>query len=72
MHRLFGLRGEVRASEKHLRVSHELTLDEYTARWGLATDYLVVAPNYTAIRSAQAKKLGLGGAVPGRWPTSTG
>lgn len=65
--------GEKFASlKKHLRVTHDLTLDEYRDRWGLDRAYPVVAANYTATRSALAKKIGLGGAVHGRWPTSTG
>ncbi|WP_352498603.1 MULTISPECIES: MucR family transcriptional regulator [unclassified Mesorhizobium] len=37
-----------------------MTPDEYRARWGLAKDYPMVAPNYSAARSALAKSLGLG------------
>ena len=37
-----------------------LTPDEYRARWGLAPDYPMVAPNYAEQRSAFAKKIGLG------------
>jgi predicted transcriptional regulator len=34
--------------------------DEYRAKWKLAADYPMVAPVYSAIRSALAKSLGLG------------
>lgn len=37
-----------------------LTPDEYRAKWGLSADYPMVAPNYSAARSALAKSLGLG------------
>ena len=37
-----------------------MTPDEYRAKWGLASDYPMVAPNYAATRSALAKSNGLG------------
>ena len=37
-----------------------LTPAEYRAKWNLAVDYPMVAPNYKATRSALAKKIGLG------------
>ncbi|TPI64270.1 transcriptional regulator [Mesorhizobium sp. B3-1-3] len=37
-----------------------MTPDEYRAKWGLAHDYPMVAPNYAAQRSALAKASGLG------------
>jgi len=37
-----------------------MTPDEYRAKWGLAPDYPMVAPNYAEQRSAFAKKIGLG------------
>lgn len=37
-----------------------MTPDEYRAKWGLASDYPMVAPNYSATRSALAKSTGLG------------
>ena len=37
-----------------------MTPDEYRAKWGLAHDYPMVAPNYAAARSALAKASGLG------------
>ena len=46
--------------KRHLRTSYNLTPDEYRAKWGLASDYPMVAPNYAAQRSALAKKIGLG------------
>lgn len=46
--------------KRHLATSHGLTPDQYRERWGLAKDYPMVAPNYSATRSALAKSLGLG------------
>ncbi|UVK50259.1 MucR family transcriptional regulator (plasmid) [Mesorhizobium sp. AR02] len=46
--------------KRHLATSHGLTPDEYRARWGLPKDYPMVAPSYSATRSALAKSLGLG------------
>jgi hypothetical protein len=37
-----------------------MTPDDYRAKWGLPKDYPMVAPNYSAQRSALAKTLGLG------------
>ncbi|RWI54678.1 MAG: transcriptional regulator [Mesorhizobium sp.] len=37
-----------------------MTPSEYRAKWGLATDYPMVAPSYAAQRSALAKSMGLG------------
>lgn len=37
-----------------------MTPDEYRAKWGLPADYPMVAPNYTARRSALAISNGLG------------
>ncbi|PTE07919.1 MucR family transcriptional regulator [Mesorhizobium helmanticense] len=46
--------------KRHLRVSYGLSPDEYRAKWGLPSDYPMVAPNYAASRSLLAKKFGLG------------
>lgn len=37
-----------------------MTPDQYRAKWGLAPDYPMVAPNYAAQRSNLAKQMGLG------------
>ncbi|KKC34544.1 MucR family transcriptional regulator [Devosia psychrophila] len=37
-----------------------MTPDEYRTKWGLPSDYPMVAPNYTATRSALAISSGLG------------
>jgi predicted transcriptional regulator len=46
--------------KRHLQGEHGLTPDEYRARWGLARDYPMVAPNYAKARSDLAKSMGLG------------
>ncbi len=46
--------------KRHLRTTYNLTPDEYRAKWGLASDYPMVAPNYAKQRSDFAKKIGLG------------
>lgn len=46
--------------KRHLRTSYDLTPEQYRAKWGLPSDYPMVAPNYAASRSALAKSMGLG------------
>ena len=46
--------------KRHLRSTYNMSPDEYRARWGLPSDYPMVAPNYAAQRSEFAKKIGLG------------
>ena len=46
--------------KRYLRRRFGLEPDEYRAKWGLAPDYPMVAPNYAARRSTLAKELGLG------------
>src|SRR3712207_1333100 len=48
--------------KRHLRTTYNMTPDQYRAKWGLAHDYPMVAPNYAAARSALAKQIGLGAA----------
>src|SRR5690348_10317005 len=45
--------------KRHLRTSYQMTPDQYRARWGLPTDYPMVAPNYARKRSKLAKAIGL-------------
>ena len=52
-----------KALRRHLH-TYGLTPNEYRAKWGLPHDYPMVAPNYSAARSALAKKLGLGRKAP--------
>lgn len=46
--------------KRHLRVSFNLTPEQYRAKWGLPATYPLVAPNYAELRSALAKQIGLG------------
>ena len=46
--------------KRHLKTAYNLTPEEYRKRWGLPTDYPMVAPNYAKHRSNLAKKIGLG------------
>jgi predicted transcriptional regulator len=45
--------------KRHL-MTHDLTPQQYRARWNLAADYPMVAPNYATRRSELAKAIGLG------------
>ncbi len=47
--------------KRHLSTAHGLGVNEYRERWKLPADYPMVAPNYAAVRSELAKKIGLGG-----------
>jgi predicted transcriptional regulator len=53
-----GHRGKV--LKRHLMTAHQLTPDAYRIRWGLKSEYPMVAPNYAARRSELAKSIGLG------------
>lgn len=46
--------------KRHLKTSYDLTPEQYRERWGLPSDYPMVAPNYAKKRSQLAKKIGLG------------
>jgi predicted transcriptional regulator len=46
--------------KRHLMTHYGLTPDQYRAKWGLAADYPMVAPNYAETRRALAKAIGLG------------
>ncbi len=45
--------------KRHLRTSHNMTPEEYRAKWNLPPDYPMVASNYAKKRSEIAKKIGL-------------
>ena len=50
-----------------------MTPGQYREKWGLPKDYPMVAPEYSATRSALAKKIGLGRLVnDAREPESAG
>src|SRR3982751_2926024 len=46
--------------KRHLRTHYDMSPEEYREKWGLAADYPMVAPNYSATRSRLAKDNGLG------------
>ena len=46
--------------KRHLRTKYNLSPEDYRAKWGLAKDYPMVAPNYAKARSELAKQMGLG------------
>ena len=46
--------------KRHLATKYGLTPQAYREKWGLPTNYPMVAPNYAATRSALAKSSGLG------------
>ncbi len=51
---------KLKTLKRHLRTSFDMSPDEYRQRWGLPSDYPMVAPKYAAVRSELAKKIGLG------------
>jgi len=46
--------------KRHLKTAYNMTPDQYRERWGLGSDYPMVAPNYAKRRSNLAKDIGLG------------
>ncbi len=46
--------------KRHLRTSYNMSPAEYRQKWGLSSDYPMVAPKYSARRSELAKIIGLG------------
>ena len=46
--------------KRHLRTHFNLTPEQYREKWGLPSDYPMVAPNYATSRSRLAKNMGLG------------
>ena len=46
--------------KRHLMTHYKMTPDEYRQKWGLNSDYPMVAPNYAEQRRSLAKKIGLG------------
>ncbi|HYI48176.1 MAG TPA: MucR family transcriptional regulator [Allosphingosinicella sp.] len=46
--------------KRHLMTHYQMTPDQYRQKWGLNSDYPMVAPNYAEQRRALAKKIGLG------------
>ena len=46
--------------KRHLKTAYDMSPEEYRERWGLPSDYPMVAPNYAEHRSKLAKDIGLG------------
>ena len=46
--------------KRHLMTHYQMTPDQYRQKWGLNSDYPMVAPNYAEQRRALAKSIGLG------------
>lgn len=46
--------------KRHLMTHYGMTPDEYRAKWGLPSNYPMVAPNYAEQRRKLAKAIGLG------------
>ena len=46
--------------KRHLMAAYGMTPDDYREKWGLKSDYPMVAPSYAAKRQELAKKIGLG------------
>lgn len=51
---------EFKSLKRHLRTHHDLSPEQYREKWGLPTDYPMVAPSYSLKRSKLAKDSGLG------------
>ncbi len=51
---------QLKMLKRHLKTVYGMTPDDYRAKWGLASDYPMVAPNYAASRSQLAREIGLG------------
>lgn len=45
---------------RHLSSEHDMSPEEYRAKWGLRADYPMVAPDYAETRRDLAVKIGLG------------
>ena len=45
---------------RHLKTAYNMTPEQYRERWGLPSDYPMVAPSYAKQRSKLAKDIGLG------------
>nr|WP_204252037.1 MucR family transcriptional regulator [Phyllobacterium zundukense] len=52
--------GKFKSLKRHLMNKFSLTPDQYRQRWDLDPTYPMVAPNYKALRSELAKRIGLG------------
>jgi predicted transcriptional regulator len=46
--------------KRHLKAHYDMSPEDYRLRWGLSSDYPMVAPNYAKERRRLAKEIGLG------------
>ncbi|MFT6072115.1 MAG: putative transcriptional regulator [Alphaproteobacteria bacterium] len=46
--------------KRHLKAHYDMSPEQYRTKWGLPSDYPMVAPLYAEQRSMLAKKIGLG------------
>ncbi|HLY44033.1 MAG TPA: MucR family transcriptional regulator [Stellaceae bacterium] len=46
--------------KRHLKTAYDMSPEAYRERWGLPSDYPMVAPSYARQRSRLAKEIGLG------------
>jgi predicted transcriptional regulator len=51
--------------KRHLTSEHNTTPDGYRKKWGLKSNYPMVSPNYSKVRTKLAKDAGLGLLVDG-------
>jgi predicted transcriptional regulator len=51
--------------KRHLKAHYDMSPEQYRAKWGLPSDYPMVAPHYATQRSMLAKQIGLGTARAG-------
>jgi predicted transcriptional regulator len=49
-----------RVLKRHLLTEHQMTPDQYRAKWGLPVSHPLVAPEYAVMRSQLARDSGLG------------
>jgi predicted transcriptional regulator len=63
-----GWRGQM--LKRHLTTGHDLSVDQYRARWNLPREHPMTAPDYSEQRSSLAKQIGLGRGRAGGGRTS--
>jgi predicted transcriptional regulator len=51
---------KARTLRRHLNAQHGFSRPDYLQRWNLPTDHPITAPAYSELRSAMAKRVGLG------------
>ncbi len=51
---------QLKTLKRHLRTTFNMTPEQYRAKWGLPSEYPMVAPKYAERRSMLAKGIGLG------------